>query len=118
MPLTIRYTDTRNQHEATCDEIQEKAIKEMVQNAMHPLMLSMPEYCYFDLLHIDLRDESIEEVHCYNRQNKSCIVINSSIVGPRVCSFGGAIAWNIYRCVASIWPEIDYHISGRPAVIL
>lgn len=116
MPLTIRYTDTRNQHEATCDEIQEKAVRDLVESAMHPLMLSMQHH--FDLLHINLCDESVEEVHCYNRQNKSCILTNSSIIGPRVCSFGGAIAWNIYRAIATIWPEIDYHTSGRPAVIL
>lgn len=54
--------------------------------------------------------------NCYRREN--CVVTDQQIVGARITSFGGAIAWNIYRQIAEIWPEINYHISGRPAVIL
>ena len=97
MPLTIRYTDTQRQHEVQCDEIQTRCIVKAVQGRMHPLILSQPEHCDFDLMHIDLRSESVEEVHCYKN-------------GSRVASFGGAIAWEIYRQTAAIWPAINYYL--------
>lgn len=103
MPLTIRYTDTRRQHEATCDPIQETSIRRLI---IEYLAGPWPFDDQFQLVHIDLSDESVETVNCYSQS------------GSRTCSFGGAIAWNIYRCIATIWPEIDYHTSGRPAVIL
>lgn len=102
MPLTIRYTDTRHTHEVLCDEIQSTCIVGIVKKYMlHPT--------HFDFMHIDLRDESIEEVSCWNRAAGNA---------HAVCQFGGAIAWNIYRQTAEIWPEIKYHTSGRPAVII
>lgn len=97
MALTIRYTDTKHQHEVQCDEIQTTCIVKAVQSRMHPLMLSRPEYCDFDLMHIDLRSESVEEVHCYKN-------------GSRIASFGGAIAWEIYRQTAEVWPTINYYV--------
>lgn len=100
MPLTIRYTDTRNQHEVECDDIQSACITKIVK----AYMLYPSD---FDLMHIDLRDESIEQVHCYVR--KDSVITPLHIVGARVCSFGGAHAWNIYCQTAEIWPEINYH---------
>lgn len=113
MPLTVRYTDTRNQHEATCDPIQEKAIRSLI---LEYLAGPWPFNDQYNLIHIDLSDESVETVNCYRKED--CIVASDRIVGARLCSFGGAIAWNIYRAIATIWPEINYHTSGRPAVIL
>jgi len=104
MPLTIRYTDTRNQHEATCDPIQEQTIRSMI---LEYLAGPWPFDDQYDLVHIDLTDENIETVNCFR-----------SAQTVRTCSFGGAVAWNIYRSIATIWPEINYHTSGRPAVIL
>lgn len=95
--LTIRYTDTQRQHEMQCDEIQTDCIVKAVQALMPPPMLYKPEYCDFDLMHIDLHDESIEEVHI--SQN-----------GRHVASFGGAIAWEIYRQTAEVWPTINYYL--------
>ena len=62
---------------------------------------------HFDLLHIDLRSESCEEVLCYDLARST-----------RVCIFGGAAAWEIYRQVAAIFPQINYHLTGRPPAIL
>lgn len=97
MPLTIRYTDTKHSHQATGDAIQSAAIIRIVKSYMlHP--------SDFDLMHIDLRDESCEQVTC--------------TLGDRdICYFGGAQAWNIYRMTAEIWPDINYHTAGRPAPI-
>lgn len=116
MPLTIRYTDTRNQHQVECDEIQSQAIINAIKAYLHPPLLVKSEFHDFDLMHIDLRDESIEQVYCYRKVDS--VITQGHIAGARVCSFGGAIAWNIYRQIAEIWPEINYHTSGRPAVIL
>lgn len=96
MPLTIRYTDTRHTHEATCDDIQSAVIIRIVKAYMlYP--------ADFNLMHIDLSDECCEEVHCWQVGDP----------GRRVCSFGGAIAWNIYCQTSEIWPEINYH-NARP----
>lgn len=102
MSLTIRYTDTLHTHEVQCDEIQEKVTLELIKRAM-----IIPQD--FNLLHIDLRDE-IERVICYHE--------GSLGERTRLCEFGGAAAWNIYKFFATIWPEINYHTAGRPPVIL
>lgn len=111
MSLTIQYIDTSNQNNATCDQIQEAGIVSAVQSLMHPLMLSRPEYSDFNLLVIDLRDDSIERVVCYQEGEAA----NDR---TRIVEFGGAAAWKIYRAIATIWPEINYHTAGRPPLIL
>ena len=116
MPLTIRYTDTLRQHEVQCDDIQSKVIVSAIMAYMPPPLHVRTEFHEFDLMHIDLRDESCEHVHCYRKEDS--IMTPDHIAGARVCSFGGAIAWNIYRQIAEVWPEINYHTSGRPAIIL
>jgi len=95
MSLTIHYIDTQRQHEVECDEIQEKAILDFVKADM-----ILPQD--FNLLVIDLRDESIDRVTCYHHVHLA--------ERTRICEFGGASAWCIYRVIASIWPTIDYYL--------
>ncbi|HRI58356.1 MAG TPA: hypothetical protein PK228_01490 [Saprospiraceae bacterium] len=98
--MKIIYTDTANAHDINLDVDKSDEIYYLIlKHAIHK--------AGFDVVHIDLRSESVEEVHCYDSATKR-----------RVLAFGGASAWNIYRQVAAILPEIDYHTSGRPAVIL
>lgn len=103
MPLTIRYTDTQHQHEVQCDEIQEEKILEFVKAGM-----MVPQD--FNLLLIDFSDEYCERVICYH--------VGSLGERTRRCEFGGASAWGIYRAIATIWPDINYHTIGRPPLIL
>jgi len=101
MPLTIRYKDQQRQHETPCDPISEKVTRDFIMAGM---IYPQP----FDFLIIDLSNENCEEVHCYQGGER----------GKNICSFGGASAWNIYKCIATVWPEIDYYLpcfEGRPA---
>jgi len=99
MSLTILYTDTIHRHAAHCDEIQSAGITSIVKTYMiYP--------ADFDFMHIDLRPE-IEEVICWKDGQPGA-----------VARLGGGFAWNIYLQTAEIWPEINYHTAGRPAIIL
>lgn len=97
MSLTIIFKDTHGERSTQCDDIQTQVTSAMVKS--HMLYPSD-----FDILVIDLGFD-IERVACY-------------LAGNKVYEFGGAIAWNIYRAIATIWPEINYHTAGRPAIIL
>lgn len=99
--MRIIYTDTSKTHDIQLSVDQGDDIYYIVQKYAYEKSLG------FDVVHIDLRSESVEVVECFQSDSKH-----------RVLSFGGAIAWNIYRQIASILPEINYHTSGRPAVIL
>lgn len=94
MPLIITYKDSRHHHAVQCDEISEKVARDFIKAGMIYLQT-------FNLLEIDLSDENCERAACYH-------------LGSPVCEFGGAAAWNIYQCVATIWPDINYHTAGRP----
>jgi len=97
------YKATRHTRIADCDEIQAAAVTALIKSYMlYP--------SNFNCLEIDLTDENVERAICYDCQ--------AGYPDRRVCEFGGAAAWNIYRAIASVWPEINYHTSGRPAVIL
>lgn len=88
MQLNITYKDARRHHAVQCDEIQSKTIIDFVKNGMII-------HSDFDLLEIDL-SEMTETVRCYSG-------------GQKVCEFGGASAWGIYKSIASIWPQINYY---------
>jgi len=90
--LTIRYNDGQIKAEATCDEVQEKVIRHLCEE------IAPKEYSH---IYIDLSSD-IEEVSFWQH-------------GHRNISCGGAIAWNIYRAVATIWPKINQHTAGPPS---
>ncbi|MBL7780658.1 MAG: hypothetical protein JNM22_05525 [Saprospiraceae bacterium] len=84
--MQLQYSDTRKEITITIPAALEVQIAAIIQQ--------FTPAAEFDLVHIDLRDESIEEVICYNRSF-------------RVCSFGGAIAWNMYLAIKKLVPEIE-----------
>jgi len=100
--MRIIYTDTRHTHDITLSVDQGDDIYYII--AQYSIF---EKGIGFDIVHIDLRSESVEEVGCFD-----------SSTNRRVLAFGGASAWNIYRRIAALIPQIDYHTSGRPAVIL
>lgn len=103
--LTIAYTDTIHQRRLECEGNQAAQITQIAKaNMLYPSEI--------DFIHVDLRSESCEVVSLYKKDT------NRPGTLLRVSEFGGAAAWNLYRQIASILPEIDHHTAGRPPVIL
>lgn len=98
--MTILYTDNLQNQRIECDALQAADVQAIVRAYM------IFKSADFDLLHIDLRGD-IEAATCFDLQSSR-----------QVCSWGGAAAFGIYRDVAGIFPQINRHTSGRPAVIL
>lgn len=91
--MQLKYSDTRQEKTLTIPAALEAQIEAIIRKFTPQVI--------FDQVHIDLRDESIEEVICYNRSY-------------RVCSFGGAIAWNMYQAIRKLLPEIDTPVQMMP----
>lgn len=89
--MTIIYTDTRNTHRIDAGHYSDLVLSIGYGYMIFPTV--------FDILHIDLRGD-IEACTMYD-----------AAAQRRVASFGGASAWAIYRELAKLFPDINYHFN-------